>query len=192
MLCWHGARETHNQSLGGKQIIFIMNTLTVLLVLALQIKDVSDETMVSRSKLCFFLWCRQRVLNDTDLIRQSRKLRCSSKCLFVFYELHWLTVPISKGVWPAFLLLFFPLFSPLLKLFLDRYSLPRSRTHTERMFGVSLAWCAGRRASLGSPLPYLHVNHSVCVNISCNDLHPACRCVLAPGFPRPRSKPFPS
>lgn len=165
-----------------------MNTLTVFLVLALQIKEVSD---ISRSKLCFFLRCRQRVLNDTDLIRQSRKLRCSSKCLFVFYELHWLTVPISKGVWPAFLLLFFPLFSPPTQT-LSRYSLPRSRTHTECMFGVSLAWCAGRRASLGSPLPYLHVNHSVCVNISCNDLHPACRCVLAPGFPRPQSKPFPS
>lgn len=109
VLCWHGARQTHNQSLGEKQIIFLMNTLTVFLGLALQIKEVSD---ISRSKLCFFLRCRQRVLNDTDLIRQSRKLRCSSKCLFVFYELHWLTVPISKGVWPAFLLLFFPLFSP--------------------------------------------------------------------------------
>lgn len=31
-----------------------MNTSTVFPVLALQIKDVSDETMLSRSKLCFF------------------------------------------------------------------------------------------------------------------------------------------
>lgn len=166
--------------------------------LALQIKDVAHETVLSRSKLCFFGGVVTGFLNDTVLIRQSRKPRCSSKCLFVFYEIRCLTVPISKGVWPAFLLLFFP--PPLLKLFLDRCSLPRScaRAHTHTHIQprtrlvVSLAWCAGRRASLGSPLPYLHVNHSVCVNISCNDLHPACRCVLAPGFPRPRSNPFPS
>lgn len=52
------------------------------------------------------LWCSRCYLNDTDLIRQSRKLRCSTKCFFLFYELPCLTVPISKGVWPAFLLLF--------------------------------------------------------------------------------------
>lgn len=35
-----------------------MNTLTVFLVLALQIKDVSDETVLSRSKLFFvFFFC---------------------------------------------------------------------------------------------------------------------------------------
>lgn len=144
-----------------------------------------------------FLWCSQRFLNDTDLIRQPRKLRCSTKCLYVFYELSCLTVPISKGVWPAFLLLFFS-FPPAPVQTLSRQTfsimLPHTqrRTHTKHTFGVSLAQCAGRRASPGSPLPYLHVNHSVCVNISCNDLHPACRCVLAPGFPRPRSKSFPS
>ena len=56
-----------------------------------------------------FPWCFQLHLKDTDLIRWSRKLRCSAKCFFfsLLYELPCLTLPISKGVWPAFLPLFF-------------------------------------------------------------------------------------
>lgn len=79
------------------------------------------------------LWCSCCYLNDTDLIRQSRKLRCSTKCFFLFYELPCLTVPISKGVWPAFLLLFFPLsfFYPAPTLFLDRRSLSHTHTYTQ-------------------------------------------------------------
>lgn len=88
-----------------------------------------------------FLWCCQRYLNDTDLIRRSRKLRCSTKCFFVFYELPCLTVPISKGVWPAFLLLFF--FFPAPTLFLDRCSLSYSRTHKHTLPYTPQAhvWC---------------------------------------------------
>lgn len=89
-----------------------------------------------------FLLCSQRFLNDTDLIRQSRKLRCSTKCLFVFYELPCLTVSISKSVWPAFLLLFFSFFPPLAQA-LSRYTLciMLPHTHTPPYTHQAHVWC---------------------------------------------------
>lgn len=50
LLCWHGAQKARNYSFAGKQTIFVMNASTVFLMQTLQIKQVSDETMHSRSK----------------------------------------------------------------------------------------------------------------------------------------------
>lgn len=90
-------------------------------------------------KTGLFQWFSQWIVECTGLIRQSGMLRCSTKCLLVFYELPCLTVPISKGVWPAFLLLFF--FPPLLKLFLDRHSLLCFCSHTAAHTHQAHVWC---------------------------------------------------
>lgn len=81
-------------------------------------------------------------LNGSDLVRRSRKLRYSTKCLFLFYELPCLTVPISKDVWPAFLLPSFSLPSAL-TLFLHRHSLPLtpSRLSHIAVHTPAHVWC---------------------------------------------------
>lgn len=78
------------------------------------------------------------------------KLRCFNKRFFVFYEPPCLTVPISKGVWPAFSIPIF-LFFPAVTLAPDHctnctqtHTHPNTHTHTHTAstrftFGVSLA-----------------------------------------------------